>query len=124
MNAFMWILQGLLGLLFLFAGVSKYLMSYEQMSADSPVKMPYWFILFIGACEILGALGLILPWLLGIRRELTPIAAALLALIMGGAVVISAMVSVPSAIFPLVIGLLLLFIAYRRRADLARPDKV
>jgi hypothetical protein len=31
---------------------------------------------FIGVAEVLGAIGLILPWLLGIRPGLTPLAAA------------------------------------------------
>ncbi len=41
----------------------------------------------IGALELLGALGLVLPWALGIAKVLTPIAALGLAAVMGGAVV-------------------------------------
>ena len=37
--------------------------------------LPDLFIKFIGLCEILGALGLVLPGLLKIRRQLTPLAA-------------------------------------------------
>jgi len=117
MNYVLWALQGLLGLLFVFAGVSKFFMSYEDMMKDSPVRLPYWFILFIGACELLGGLGLVLPWLLKIKPGLTPLAAGLLVIIMIGATVISAMGSVSMAIFPLVVGLLLAFVAYKRSGD-------
>jgi uncharacterized membrane protein YphA (DoxX/SURF4 family) len=114
MTYVLWILQVLLALLFLFAGSSKFMMSVEEMNAQSPMAMPGWFIHFIGICEILGGLGLVLPWLLKIKPNLTPLAAALLAVIMAGAVVISAMASPATAIIPLVIGLLLAFVAYGR----------
>jgi len=38
--------------------------------------MPGLFLRFIGVCEVLGGLGLVLPWLLGIRPGLTSLAAA------------------------------------------------
>ena len=121
MNIVLWILQILLALLFLFAGVSKFLIPYEEMVKNLPVALPHWFILFIGVCETLGGLGLILPWLLKIRPGLTPLAAWLLTIIMLGAVVISAMGSIPSAIFPLVIGILLVIIGYGRSGTKAMP---
>ena len=114
MNIVLWILQILLGLLFLFAGTMKFVMSAEQMTQGMPVALPLWFIQFIGICEILGGIGLILPWLTGARRGLTPLAASLLLVIMIGATVISAMMSIPAAIVPFVIGLLLLVVARGR----------
>lgn len=122
MNIFLWILQILIGLLFMFAGAMKFIMPYELMIKDNPVPFPHWFYLFIGTCEILGGIGLILPWATGIKRGLTPLAAILLVIIMIGAVVTSAMVSVPMAVVPLVVGLLLLFIASKRRAALATAE--
>jgi|SRR5215213_1842706 len=119
MNILLWILQGLLGLLFLFAGASKFIMPYEEMIKGSSVVMPKWFLLFIGACEFLGGLGLILPWLLKIKPGLTPLAAGLLVIIMIGAVVTSAIDSPAMAIVPLIVGLLLAFVAYKRRGELA-----
>ncbi|MEP7214281.1 MAG: DoxX family protein [Acidobacteriota bacterium] len=119
MNILLWVLQGLLGLLFLFAGVTKFLIPYDDMMKDAPVIMPYWFILFIGACEVLGGLGLILPWLLKVKPGLTPLAAGLLIVIMIGATATSAVASPAMAIFPLIIGLLLAFVAYKRRGELA-----
>ncbi len=114
MNILLWILQTLLGLLFIFSGVMKFIMSYADMIKDSPVAFPHWFYLFIGVCEILGGLGLILPWALKIKPGLTPLAAGLLIIIMVGAVVTGAMMGISMAILPFVVGLLLAFIVYGR----------
>jgi len=81
------------------------------------VALPIWFLHFIGICEILGGIGLIVPWLTGIRRGLTPLAASLLIVIMIGATVISAMMSIFFAIPPFVVGLLLLVVARGRWKD-------
>ena len=71
---------------------------------------------FIGVCEILGGLGLVLPGLTRIRRGLTPLAAVGLLIIMIGAVVTSVMGPGFSFAVPaLVTGLLLAVVAYGRR---------
>src|ERR1051325_6313169 len=70
----LWVGQGLLAALFLFAGGFKLVASAEMMS-QGPVVLPLMFLRFIGLCEVLGAIGLILPWALKIHRELTPLAA-------------------------------------------------
>jgi len=88
-NATLWIVQGLLALVFLFAGGMKFMMSPEEMSAGTP--LPGAFFSFIGACEVLGAFGLILPGLLKIKRGLTPLAAVGLTIIMIGATALTAM---------------------------------
>src|SRR5712671_3732383 len=74
MNVVLWILQSLLAALFMFAGVMKFIMPIEEMTKQ--IALPGWFLHFIGAAEILGAIGLILPGILRIRVELTPLAAA------------------------------------------------
>src|SRR5215208_1952259 len=84
-NVGVWVVQGLLAALFLFAGGMKLITPVAVLAVMSP--FPGEFIRFIGVCEVLGAFGLILPWALGIRRELTPLAAAGLAIIMVGATV-------------------------------------
>ena len=81
----LWSIQGLLAALFLFAGGMKLVMPIEMMKG--PVELPGLFLRFIGVCEVLGAIGLILPELLGIKRVLTPVAAAGLTIIMVGATV-------------------------------------
>ena len=83
MNVALWIIQGLLAALFLFAGGMKLITPIEEMTRQ--IAMPGWFLRFIGVAEMLGALGLIFPWLLGIRAKLTPLAAAGLTVIMIGA---------------------------------------
>lgn len=115
MNIALWILQVLLGLLFLFAGVMKFVMPVEEMTKEMPVAMSGTLLHFIGVCEILGGLGLILPALLRIKPGLTPLAAVGLIIIMIGAVVISFMGGIISnAIFPIVCVILLAFVAYGR----------
>ncbi|HEV7682174.1 MAG TPA: DoxX family protein [Pyrinomonadaceae bacterium] len=120
MNIVLWILQVLLALMFLFAGGTKLYYSAEQMAAMSPpnsVVLPGLFIKFIGVCELLGALGLILPGLLRIRRGLTPLAAIGLLIIMIGAVVVSIIgPGVATAVPALVIGLLCAFVVYGRKS--------
>jgi hypothetical protein len=116
MNRALWIVQGLLAPLFLFAGAAKLVMPLDEMVAES--GMPGWFILFLGVVEVLGAIGLILPALLKIRPGLTPLAAAGLLVIMVGATVLTA-AGVGGgdpivALFPLVVGVLTAFVAYGR----------
>jgi len=119
MNIVLWILQALLSLFFLFAGGSKLWMSTEAMEKMAPpntIHLPGWFMKFIGVCEILGGLGLVLPGLTRIRRGLTPLAAVGLLIIMIGAVVTSVMGPGFSFAVPaLVTGLLLAVVAYGRR---------
>jgi uncharacterized membrane protein YphA (DoxX/SURF4 family) len=109
----LWIVQALLAIVFLFAGASKFIMSVEEMTRD--IHLPGAFLRFIGAVEILGAIGLILPSLLRMRPGLTPLAAAGLVIIMIGATVLSYMVGgAVMALAPFVIGLLAAFVAYGR----------
>ena len=109
----LWIVQGLLALLFLWAGSMKLVMPVEAMTEQMP--LPGLFLRFIGVAEVLGALGLILPGLLRRRPALTPLAAAGLVLIMIGATVFTlASGAVAMALFPLVVGLLAAFVAYGR----------
>ena len=111
----LWVVQGLLAFVFLFAGGSKFAMSTEEMQAQMKVPLSGAFLHFIGACEVLGSIGLILPGLLRIRPGLTPLAAAGLVIIMIGATVLSLMIGgVVMALMPFVIGLLAAFVAYGR----------
>jgi DoxX-like family len=110
----LWVVQSLLAALFLFAGTSKFIMPAAEMARQMPVALPIWFIHFIGACEVAGAIGLVLPTLLRIRPELTPLAAGGLIIIMTGATIISALLTLAAAVLPFVVGLLCLFVAYGR----------
>jgi hypothetical protein len=96
----------------------KLVISPEAMAAmGSPnqIPLPGLFVRFIGVVEVLGALGLILPGLLRIRPGLVPLAAAGLFIIMIGATALTMMADgFAAGIVPLVIGLLLAFVAYGR----------
>jgi uncharacterized membrane protein len=110
----LWLVQGLLAALFLFSGVMKFVMSVEQMQ-QGPVVLPGAFLRFIGVAEVLGGLGLILPSLLRIRPGLTPLAALGLIIIMAGAVWIGFVGGqLATVLIPLVVLLLLVFVAYGR----------
>ena len=112
MTYVLWIVQAVLALLFLFAGVAKLVMPIEEMTKD--VQLPGLFLRFIAVVEIVGALGLILPSLLRVRPGLTPLAAAGLVIIMIGATVLSLTLGIKLALMPFVVGLLAAFVAYGR----------
>ena len=116
MTYVLWIVQGLLALLFLFTGGMKLVLPIEVLTEQSPLPDP--FVRFLGVAEVLGAIGLILPGLLGIRPVLTPLAACGLVVIMVGATALTlagiAPGGVAGALIPLVVGLLSAFVAYGR----------
>lgn len=110
----LWIAQVLLALAMLSAGIIKLNSADELLTSYYPL-FPAMFIRFIGVCEILGAIGLVVPAALRIRPELTPLAAAGIAMIMAGAVISTIAMGAPSAIaIPLILFLLAVFIAYGR----------
>jgi len=112
-GALLWLIQGLLAALFLFAGGFKLALPLAALAKVSPLPAP--FLKFIGACEVTGALGLILPGLLRIRTGLTPLAAAGLVIIMTGAVVVTlATQGVAPAVLPFVVGTLAAAVALGR----------
>ena len=114
-NTVLWIVQGVLAAMFLLAGGMKLVMTAEQMAAPGPIQLPVLFVRFIGVCEVLGGLGMILPGLTGIRPGLTPLAASGLVLIMCGATVINiANGMAPIAIPTAVLGLMAAYVVYGR----------
>jgi hypothetical protein len=113
MNTALWIVQILLALLFLFAGGVKLIQPIEELTAQMP--LPGWFVRFIGVVEVLGGIGVLLPWLVRVQPALTPLAAAGLVVLMIGATVFTVWyASTLMALFPLVVGLLAAFVAYGR----------
>jgi DoxX-like protein len=115
----LWIVQVLLAALFLFAGGMKLVMPIDKLTADMPLSG--LFMRFIGVCEVLGAIGLILPWLLGIAPRLTPLAAAGLVIIMIGATVVTLQMGmIGGAVTSVVVGVLAAFVAYGRRRPASR----
>ncbi len=100
MNIVIWILQSLLAVAFLAAGAMKISQPKEKLEAamgwvaDFSAPM----VRFIGAVEILAALGLVLPAATGIATVLTPLAASGLVIVMIGAIVTHARRKEPQVI--------------------------
>jgi hypothetical protein len=93
MNLTLWIIAGLLAAVFLVAGANKLFIPQENL-AKAPgggwvLDFSAGFVKALGAVEILGAVGLILPALLDIAPILVPLAAVGLALIMVGATIVT-----------------------------------
>jgi len=83
------IAQGFLSIAMLGSGIMKLLTPYEELASQmswAEHVSPFIAIL-IGLIEVLGALGMNLPFLIKKYKKLVPIAAAGLALTMLGAVV-------------------------------------
>ena len=112
-NRSLWVVQGLLALLFLFAGGMKLVMPIEAMQ-QGPVALPGFLLRFIGVVEVLGAIGLVVPGVTGIRAGLTPLAAAGLVIIMVGAVALTSIEGVTQASVPFLVGVLSALVAYGR----------
>lgn len=83
-NIALWVLQALLGLMFLMAGAMKTAQPIETLAESLPwvSSTPVALVRFIGISELLGALGLLLPSLLRIKPFLTVWAAIGLAVVM------------------------------------------
>lgn len=93
MNYVLWILQLLLAVVFAWHGrlyatwdeaAEKW---HAKLHPDQPQGLPTALRTFIGICEIVAAIGLILPTLTGILPWLTPLAAVGLIIVMLGSAV-------------------------------------
>lgn len=117
MSITFWVMQAVLALIFLMVGGMKLVLPVEVLLAQMPIQLPGAFVRFIGICEVAGALGLVLPGLTRIRRELTPLAAGALALEMVVATVYTLLGGGgATALMPVVVGLLCAALAYGRRS--------
>ena len=92
LNTIVWIIQGVLSAFFAMAGTGKITKSTEEHIRERHIlpgqsAMP---IRLLGVAELLGCIGIIVPWATGICRVLTPIAALGFAMVMIGAIVIQA----------------------------------
>jgi hypothetical protein len=115
MNLALWIVQGLLAVGFLAIGMFKIVTPREKLMAKlrwaegySPAQIKQ-----IGLAEVVGAIGLVVPWGTHIIPLLTPIAAICLTILMVGASVTHVSLKespAPSALF----GVLALFVAVGR----------
>ncbi|GIE82910.1 hypothetical protein Aph02nite_88600 [Actinoplanes philippinensis] len=91
MNIVLWVIAGLLAAAFLGAGVMKLSQPKEKLAASGMTWTEDFSaaaVKGIGAVELLGAIGLILPAALDVAPILVPLAATGLALAMIGAMVV------------------------------------
>ena len=122
-NLMLWIIQGLLAALFLFAGGMKLVLPLEELTQQT--QMPGFFIRFIGVAEVLGGIGLIVPGLTRIRPGLTFLASAGLTIIMIGATIVTLTSSdIRMTPIPLITGMLSAFVAYGRWRMAPYPARV
>ncbi len=89
MTILAWILSGSLAVIYLIVGIGKLTTPRERLLKSPQMAWVNDFrqsqVKGIGLAEVLGAVGVILPWLTGILPVLTPIAAIGLALLQVGA---------------------------------------
>jgi len=104
----MWIISGLLAALFLFAGVSKLLMPGKMLA-----QWPYapWFLTFIGVCETLGGIGLL------IRRVAVLAAAGLCGIMIGAVYTLVKQHTNNQLPTPIIVFILLLMVIFLRRKE-------
>jgi uncharacterized membrane protein YkgB len=91
MSVIGWILAGLLAAIYVGAGMGKLTQPREKLLASPNMAWVNDFstqqVKAIGAVELLGAIGVLLPWLTNIAPVLTPIAALGLAAVQVGAMI-------------------------------------
>jgi len=91
MDRMLWIVAGLLAVVYLFSGTVKLILPKEKLAAAPAGGWVNDFgagtVRAIGVLELLGAVGLVLPAAIGIAPGLVPLAAVGLAVLMSGAVI-------------------------------------
>lgn len=102
MNVLAWVLQGICAVTFLTSGTLKSLFSKERMietkqTGVAPFPLP--IIRIVAVSELFGVAGLILPWLTGTARFLTPVAAGCLIVFMIGAAISHLSIKEPKQAF-------------------------
>ncbi len=87
MDIIIWIIQGVLCVIFLYFGSLKMFLPIQKIEKKVTWANDYSIskLRFFGFLEVIGALGLMLPWRLDILPILTPMAATGLAMVMAGA---------------------------------------
>ncbi len=117
MNAALWAVQVILAIMFMMAGAMKLMKTKEELAekmgwvddfSQSTIRL-------IGAAEVMGAVGLVLPALTGIVPILTPLAASGLAVITMGAMVVHLRRrEYPMALMGMMLAAMSVFVAWGR----------
>lgn len=109
-----WVVDVLVAILFLAVGVPKIFgleTNFFQFAAMH--GFPDWIRIVVGVCEILGAIGLLIP-------RVSAYAALALAMLMVPAAITQAMSGEPGIYIPVVLFVVLLILAERRNSEVVR----
>jgi uncharacterized membrane protein len=125
MNVALWIAQGLLAIVFLVTGATKVFTSREALRQRAAWTNDFTAtqIKLLGMLELLGAVGLVVPWLVRILQVLTPAAALALAILMGGASSVHLRRHEPPSP-PITLAVLALFVAAGRLTELSASGRL
>lgn len=122
MNVLLWIGQALLSIIFLVSGINKATLSEKQLIAKGQtgvVGIRDYVIHSIGVMEILGAVGVIVPWITGIMPVFTPVAAICFSILMLLAAPIHYRLKEPrNVLINILIFILAVFVAIGRGQEL------
>jgi hypothetical protein len=113
----LWVAQILLAFVLVGVGVAHATRRDQATGRQAwMLAVPKLLLATIGVLEILGAIGLVVPWLTGILPGLTPLAAIAVVVLMILAAVFHARRpgEVPNIVFNAVLGLVAAFIAWGR----------
>ncbi|MQM27752.1 DoxX family protein [Glycomyces albidus] len=110
----LWVLQALLAAFMIIASAAPKLVGHESAAAGFDlIGWGDWFMYFIGACELAGGVGLLIPRLSGL-------AATCLGLLMIGAAIFNATILDFPVYTPLILLVLFAVIAWGRRYETRR----
>lgn len=112
-SAGLWVLQVILALAFLAVAVGKFTGAPQEVGAFHAMGVGAWFRYLVGALEVSGAAGLLIP-------RLTGLAALGLTLLMVGALVTQILVVGSGAWLPVPYLIAAALIAWARRAGTVR----
>lgn len=106
-NILLWVAQILLAAMFIFSGFHKVSGDPMMIGAFEKIGLGQWFRYFTGGLELLTGIGLLIPRFAGIS-------AAVLAVVMVGAIITHAAILGGSFAVPLALLVLLAVVAWRR----------
>jgi putative oxidoreductase len=103
----LWVLQALLALQFAMAGLAKVFGSPAMVEMFAIIGIGQWFRYVVGALELAGAVGVLIPWLSGL-------AALGLVGLMAGATLTNVLVLDTSPLLPIVLFVVSSMVAWGR----------
>jgi hypothetical protein len=126
LRASLWLVQGLLGVLFVATGIWKLLTPLTELAAMIPWagEVPRSFLLAIAVIDLLGGFGLLLPALTRIKPGLAVLAALGCALLQLCAIVFHfSRGELKNTPFNLLLGAMSLFVFWGRRYQVPIPPR-